>query len=284
MSKLKLQVPEVTYDENTSRQRIAFEAQFIANAVELAKSYLPAIFSNFKTDIKQINLEQKDLIPLDKVQNKLITIIDQLNYVDIKDLELPVCSGFHSNLLVGFGVTEDIIKKMTELHTVIKDFHTYVAVFLTNKDAKKKTVDLTNNNKKIEAIIKSMKDSIATIFLDGSNDNTLTFSKLFTNNNEFKKAVREHNYLNKKIEDDIKIKEVKQLIEEIAEYLDSVMESLKQDKVDSLSPECVKSLSEGTYQVALAAEAFSMGYFKILGIMNIVPGFQNYITENLIRK
>lgn len=284
MGKLKIESTVIHTTHSKARESIAFEAEFIANAVELAKSYLPTIFSNFKSEINTVRLEEKTTLKLSKPHASMVSIINQTNYTDIAKLELPVCEGFESNLSTAFQTVNEILDIMSELEQHIKGFHQYVAVFLTNKDAKKKTQDLTSNNKKIAASLQKLKDAINSMFKEGNSDNILTYSKLFLNNGEFKKAIQQYAVTDKRISESVKINELKLIVDETVDNLESVVKLLKEDKIDNVSPETVKSLSEGSYQVALAAEGYSIAYFKVLAIMNIVPGFENYINDNLISK
>jgi hypothetical protein len=284
MGKLKIEPTVILKTHLKARETIAFEAEFIANAVELAKSYLPAIFSNFKSEVNTVRLEEKATLKLNKPYANMVSIVNQTNYTDIAKLELPVCEGFESNLSVAFQTVNVILDTMGELEKHIKDFHQYVAVFLTNKDAKKKTIDLSSNNKKIETALQKLKDAIGSLFKEGNSDNILTFSKLFQSNGDFKKAIQQYAVTDKRISDSIKINDLKLIVDDTVDNLESVVKLLKEDKIDNVSPETVKSLSEGSYQVALAAEGYSIAYFKVLAIMNIVPGFENYINESLISK
>lgn len=284
MGKLRIENTALETTHIDARKSIAFESQFLANTVELAKTFLPSIFTNFKSEINSVNLEEKSTIKLSNHYTVMLGVIAKTNYSDISNLKLPVCEGFESNLVAAYEKVEQIMVLMKKFENHIKNFHDYVAVFITNKDAKKKTVDLSIKSKELESDIDKLKQILNTLFKEGNSDNSLEYSKLFMNNQEFRKAITQYVILDKKLKEDFNISEIKLTIENTVENLDSIIKSLKENKIENISSETTKSLSEGSYQVAMVAEAYSVAYFKLLAIMNIVPGFENFINESLVTK
>lgn len=283
MSKLKIVVEDNLPSLTLARESIALEAGFISNAVELAKTYLPSIVSNFKSTAGSIKAENKEPKQFTKGQNAMLVVLNKLSYMDLIDVKIQTPIGFDSNLLKAFDKVEEAFALIDKIQTdSITDFHTYLAIFLTNKDAKKNTKDLLPKTKQTIVNTEKLVDVIASMYRDGTNDNMVPFKKLFMSDKEVEKAIYKHKELKEKFTS-INITSIKNQVEEISSLLDSLMGQLKEGKIENISPESLKNISEGTYQVAKSIEAISVAYFKLLGVLDIVPNLELYLTEALIK-
>lgn len=278
MNKFKIQPEPIEYSYNKAMESIAFEAGFIANAVELAKTYLPSIIKHFKTDTGSIKLNEEKVRELSKSSAILIANVNSKKYTELSDIVLPVPGGFNSNLLKAFKTSREIIKGLENLHAIVEQFSLFTATFLTNKDAKKSTKDLTIFRKEVEKQVNDLKVSISSIFEDSHSNVEMKFSDLFSSNNDFKEAIYEHGDVSK-LFSKIKPSELKTLLDSTSDNLDDIIRLIKEGKIDNMSPESLKSFASGTYQAAQAAEAYSVSYYRLLTIMNIVPNIENYFKK-----
>lgn len=265
-----------------ARESISFEAGYVSNAVDLAKSYLPSMVANFKSTAPIFNHDKIEVKKLSKPLSALTLIVGKIDYLDIAEVTITVPEGFQSNLLKAFETSDKIIDSINEVKATIDDFNTYVAIFITNKDAKKNMKDLLPMIKKGKLQASGLIDKVTTMYSEGSKENSMPYKKLFSSNSEFDKAIYKYKTVNDKFLG-ISIPKLKETMLSISENLDTVIDLLKENKIENMSPESLKNLSEGSFQMGSLAESISIAYFKLMGIMNIVPSLENHITTNLIK-
>lgn len=284
MRKLTMQPEPAMVSYSTAMEAIALEANFIANATQLAKQYFPSIVKSFNSLISAVDfskaVKKKEFT---KSQYIILDIVSKTDYEKLKSVRLNTPEGYRGNLLKTFGVVDTSLTVInSQLLPYIQEYKKYLANFVTNKDAKKSLLDMTKVANKTTNDTQKLVSDIAQLFDSGSHIAYQPFESVFENPQEVKKVFTEYQRLNPSFKT-LDIKKIKTEIEQISELLDSVIKQIEGDRIQSLSPEALKSLSEGSYAVAKCAEAIAIVYFKLIAIFNIVPNMEDTITEDLLK-
>lgn len=266
----------------TAMEAIAIEANIVANATQLAQQYFPSVVKQFNSLVSAITYETKvDKKEFTKSQNAILTYVLRSDPDEIAKLLIGVPEGYNNNLLETFKVVEtslDTINK--ELLGYITEYRKYLASFITNKDSKKSLVDLTGISKKTANSTQRLVNDIAGLFNTGSGDARLPFGDVFADKKEVAEVFKQYQKLNPSFKA-LDIKKLKDEIQDISELLESAIKQIDAANFELLSPEVLKSLSEGSYAVAKSAEAIAIVYFKMIAIFNIVPNLENTINEEI---
>ena len=284
MSKLTIKTEPGMVSGTIAMEAIAMEANFIANATQLAQQYFPSVVSQFKSLVGAIQYDTKiNKKEFTKSQHEILGIVSKVDYEKLKALELDVPEGFNYNLLKTFIVVNEALNTVNgELSDYILSYKKYLANFVTNKDSKKSLLDMTSVAKKTTKDTQDLIQNIGKLYQVESLSGKINFSDLFENPHEVEKVFLEYHKTNPKFKT-LDIKKIKSDIEEIAGLLDSVIIQVEKANYDYLTPEVLKSLSEGSYAVAKSAEAIAIVYFKLIAIFNIVPNLENTITKDLLK-
>lgn len=283
MAKLRPE-PELAMISGTSAmEAIALEANFIANAADIARQYFPSIVKQFKTLVGAIdfskNVNKKEFT---KSQASILRLIKDADKAALDSLQLDVPEGFNYNLLKTFSNVDNILSVINDdMVSYIRDYKKYLASFVTNKDAKKSLLDMTTVAKETAKKTQTVVSDTAKMFNVGSSNAKLKFFELFDNIQEVEQAFREYHKLNPKFKT-LDVNKIKTDIEDISEMLDSVITQFNSGKVEYLTPEALKSLSEGSFAVAKSAEAIAIVYFKLIAIFNIVPNMEDSVTADIL--
>jgi hypothetical protein len=276
---LKINVPKQEMTLNKAKEGLALEAQFVNNAVTIAKDYLPAFVKEFKLKIKSApNTENSD-IELPKSLSKLINDLSSLNYIEVKDLLVRVPEGYEHNYLTALNKVFHALDLAEKMYVdSFKVYFKYVSSFLTNKSSKRSTEDLSAGSKQLKIKIDTMLGEIGSLFKNGSVQAEQPFKKLFLNTQEVPKAIQSYSKLAKRLED-FNIEKLHEETKLVSEMLDDIINQIQNGKIENMSSESLKSLTEGSLMIAELIEALSVFYFKTILVLNIVSNLEDFVKK-----
>lgn len=251
-------------------QAIALEASVLSNVVSTIKNLFPDLVHNFRSSFVAATSINKVEIKFSKVEKELIDFLNKHSYINLMDTEITVPEGFNAEFLQAINTMDTNIEAISGLITKdISEFRTYVSTFITNKDTKQSLKDKTSSYNQAKIVIGNINTSFAELYKDNSFETTKPFKVLVKRNSDIEKVFTKLNTTKKNL-NKVDIHALKSQMEDIASLLDTVIKMVNENKVETISPEAITNLAEGTQTIALIAETISASYFRSVGIITAI--------------
>ena len=259
-------VYELQKSADLSLRIIASEAGILSNLANSIKNNFNPIkeFLASSASFTDIMIDKPDL-ELTREQQKLFSKINGTNFVRLSELPVGVMPNMKAKLTDLQPVVEDAIKRIKAFNTeIVTPYYIRLSTFVSNKDAKLSIKDETHIYKKLAQDRESVAKHNATYFSnkDGSGKSTVgdliarsgDLDHVFDHVNRYRSEFRE-----------IHLDSIKDSIKGCVSLLDDIINSISDGTVTEVSPEVVKSLAHGAYEVALQAEFMTALAVVVLG-------------------
>lgn len=277
-----MEISHVASMESTMRV-IALESSVLSNVASTIKNFFPDLVHNFRNSFassSNIDNSEVNLTQYSKLEKELIEYLKKHNYISIMDTMVTVPEGFNAELLAAVTVIDNAVDLITQLvNKDVANFRVYVSTFITNKDTKISLNELTATYNHSKANIKLINDSFAGLYKTNSFDTKKPLKELVSRNTDIERVFHQLAGTKKKLSQ-IDIPAIKAQMEDIASLLDTVIKMVKENKVESVSPEAINNLAEGTQTMALIAETISATYFRSLGIVTAIERLPEELITN----
>lgn len=245
--------------------RIALEANFLSNLVQLIKEALPS----FITRLAGINtsVEQKVLLraldDVERAHKKALSKIPHLNYGLYLDTEIVVPAGFHGNYVAYVDVF------LTELPKLERDVTALLAIlnrqlssYLTNKE---ELISSCNYESQFEAAKETrlaLEDHLKHFF-PGEDDRTRAPLSDVLDRFESLNALTPKLEALRSLVKTVKLETLNAQLKECADLSKLLLERIKEGSLTTVGPNAAKTLSQGLYECAREMESLSALYYRL---------------------
>lgn len=198
-----------------------------------------------------------------------------VQYVNISNLKLDVPGGLCVKYNVYLNSLYPAINRLENIQKLMDEFTAEVGSVLTNKDKQNSTMSNDAKWKSLESEREAAYATIAACF-DGQVGRTkLPYSKLVDRNKDWEEiALKSTDIYSKltKVDRPKLLKSSKHLFE----LLKKVEKMSKVGGFDGVTPEVVRNISEGSYQIASELEFYAVVYYRVETLQHALE--DNYKT------
>lgn len=272
---------ENSNDLRLTMETIALEASVLSNMVQTVKKLFPSLIEGVSGSFTSVkNLEKVELTH-SSLQKDVIKKLGSTSYMDLDKLKVAVPEGFDADYITALDVCSQALDYMEFIkEVVIKDFRIYVSTFISNKDSKISTKDITYKNATNAEKAKQLNEIFSTLYKANSFSIESTYFKLVKRNADVETVFSLHNKIVARLKA-FDLQYVKSEIEDIVSLIDVIIKQVNEDKIESISPEAVKNIAEGTYSLAKQVETVSACYFRISTITVSIDNFTQTMNKRL---
>lgn len=259
---------------------IALESQVLSNVASTLKNIFPSIVEKVKNSFTKTKDLPEIEIKLSTEQAFITNEIHHFKYLDVAELSVNYPEGFIGDYLEYATDLLAIVKSMKDINKDSLDpFFLTLSTFLTNKEEKFSTKDLTQ----FYSNIRKQRQGFIDIIAKHYDHNAPVIAKtkilhLVSRNTDFKTLFTVMNTLKKEAET-INLKLVNDNCSKIAQLLDLVIKRADQGAITNVSPEVLKNLSIGSYEIASEIEFLSIVYYQVLILISAVDAMTSRVNN-----
>lgn len=264
-TELEEEVDPETAKRELKRTNEATQASVDSMAMESLSLALtnavPAIVNGFTAIINSIKPETVG------IETKLDTksIVGKINdypYVNLSQLPLPVPEGMNVKYHRYLEALDAAVTRTERLQSTIDNFIQYTSDILTNSTSRLKTDFNQKGYQQIESEREALYAGLGACFLKGANHAALKYNKVVDRNREWAGIYSKATDLAVRI-NSIDRKKLLKTSNHLKELLNKVKQTAERGGFDVSSPEVIKNLSEGSYQVASELEFYAVCYYRL---------------------
>jgi hypothetical protein len=262
-------------------ESISLEANVLTNAVSTIKNLFPNLLRGISNSFnKQDSLPQVEVL-YTKLQNSALYKLKHVDHLDLDALSVVVPEGFISDYITALKVSMDGINYMNSVaNNVLKNYKVYVSMVISNRDDKTSLRDNSSHYKEYARSRDIINQEFSKLYKSNSFEVSRPFTKLIRRNSDVNVVFHETNKLLDLLKM-IDIRNVKDQTNSISDLLQIVIDQVEAKKIDNVSPETLKNLATGAYEVAKQVETFSACYFRIKTIVESIDVFTKQLDSYL---
>lgn len=272
---------EAHHDLRLTMETISLEANVLSNMVQTVKRMFPSLVAGVSSSFSTVKQMDKPEIQFSKLQDDVLEKIVSVSYMDLDKFKVRVPEGFNSDFLTSLEACEQGIDYMQYVKdVVVKEFRIYLSSFISNKDTKISTKDITYKFHPHASKRNAINDTFSTLYKDNSFEAGALYPDLIKRNADLKTLFERQNAITAKLLA-FDIAALKTEIEDISSFIEIIIKQCQEDKVENISPEAVKNMAEGTYEIASQIETVSACYFRIKTIVVSIDDFTKSLQTRI---
>lgn len=257
---------------------IAMEANLLADTLQTIKKFVPSLIHGVKDKVHYIFSKFGKIEEITKDQRKAIELLKSAEYTTLADLSVFVNEGYQGKLVDYVDALDKVVDHMFSVVNIVKEYKTFLSIILTNKEKQKSLEDsrFIYNNSQDEG------DNIDHLLVKFNKKNSyktkVTFKEVFDRNSDVEVFIKKMQALRRKV-DTIDLNALKNDVDTTTSILDMFIKQVTSGDISDVSPEVLKNLSTGAYQVAKDVEWFAAGRYRIIVATSTV----NTLVEKLTK-
>jgi len=257
--------------------RLALESTALESFSETVRRIVPSLSSSLKTfaaNSKAVFANQRGVSNFNYSEaefESLVRTLEGHKYTNLMDLRFYIPEGFKGNITAYAVALQNAQKHVSATAAdVVVPYNIFISKLLTNPIAVKDTRLQMINLGKIKQAREFLKAQLGEYFQPGSTASTCKLGDAVTSNSDWK-PLRE---TLKIINNDFDPKLVKQLnnsVDDSSMLLDELSNCTRESGLRDISPQTLRTLGDGTLEVAREVEFFSLVNYQI-GVLLTVMG------------
>lgn len=252
------------------REVVALEAFAISDVAGLLKRVFPSVTEGITSFVGRFSPNEPG-VSLTSDQSFLLRELPKHNYLDVADLTAYKPAGLAVPLIDYVEALKPAAERAAEtFHKYLPGYTMILSRLINDESFQLASSDLTRDFANLEKEREKLYKNIGDCFKKGDTGTTTTYEKLVKRNGDWKEVIAftEHmtNTMNK-----VDRKLLNKKIEETVELLSVLAAKIERGELQKVSPQVVKALSEGAYQLGAELEFFSVVYYRLMeltGTMN----------------
>jgi hypothetical protein len=264
-----LQIDEVVRPHASVLHVLNLEAMSLTNMVGSIKNLFPSFAqklkdtSNIVVTIPEVKVEMTD------AQEFVLKNVHVKEFMDLADLQIQTPEGFSGSYVDYSALLYEISKQnSTIIEDVLRPFSTYLSQFISNKDSKLSTRDITQRYFDAESKVKMYTARLGKFRENGTSGLT-TLGKVVSRKADIA-AVYSNTYLITKSLENTNLKEVQKLVDHCHALLNMIVDQAVKGSIESVTPEVARNLAYSAEHVAEEIEFIALVHFKALGFVQSV--------------
>lgn len=263
-----------------SLKKISMESTMLSNMTSTIVNFFPGLFEKLSSSFAMAEQIEVVEIKYTTEQKFVINNIQDKLYLDFSELKVSIPEGFKGQYV---DYSEVLLESTKGMHTVIENilrpYITYLSQFLSNKDAKLGTKDMTP----VYAGMARHRDA-AMLAMDKFRSNS-TISSAKIGDVISRKAdiarVYDTTYQLTKLLKNIDLRSVKDCVKQCVDLLNIVVEQAQTGDIKNVTPEVTRNLAFGAAEVAREVEYLAVLHYRamglVIGVDDMTEKLSNYI-------
>lgn len=278
MSKIQIDNSQTNLSLESQLERLALEANFLANVIDVFKNVLPNLTSHITTLVGSIKADDNS----DTIKNavKAFTELDKklkyAEYVTYSKTLVSVPEGFKGNLLDYIHLLDKLTPEVYNgINETLTEYKAILSTFITNKDAKIGLKDETRFFTQLEKHRLEVVSQLDKFFPADSNVSKAYLGDTISRFTEVHELVTAIKALDKKhVAQNIANMDNK--IKECVDLLNVIIASINEKGIENVSGNASMNISKGAYEVAKYVEFVTVFRFKT---MQAIASVDKLITQ-----
>ncbi len=259
---------------STGSRQLALEAQVLGNMVQSVAKFFPSVFEDFNEGaskyLSNISAWSFDASKLQGFLKREIPYLKELSQVPFEEMEnfkVPVPEGFKGALVpYTTMLIEDKDYFYDTFVPALENFYVILSSVATNKDARMSLRDDAQAYKKL-ADMRTARDKAHLKFFGSNNDIGLKFPIAFPAVSDVEVYYSKLNELSTHDHSQL-LKMIKDKIVSIGAVINSLVDMTETGTIKNMTPEVVKSLQAGTYEMASQIEFFAIYMYRCSSLLS----------------
>lgn len=253
-----------------------------ANVAEFFSGLGPSITASFQQSTALEGLPKIE--GLGKVENEFLALLDNHLYASVRELRLYVPSGFKGSLVDYSNALLESVKYCQAFPgTTLREYTAEMARLTAFKDAPLGTKDHTSVFEALQKTRAELDKKVATFFDSSmSAKSETTVGKCFSQNKEWIELFNTVHAIERTI-NSLNMHAIQEEVKKAEGCLDILYERAQAGKFDHASPEVLRNLGKGAYQIAQELEFLSVTYYRALTLREAIKASVNKLIEIMSR-
>lgn len=256
---------------------IALESNVLTNMVQTIAKVFPSIAEKVTNMFAVTEELPKLTFAFSKEQKFVIENMHNVQYLDLADQKVFVPENFSGNITDYGKLLELLVNKHRKNATEgLQNFNIYLSQFLSNKDAKVSTLDVTGVYYDIH---KDRDDSISSLtnFSSDNNETSVPLGKIISRKDDLRILFDSKGSIQRQIEN-IDLKELNAGVKKCVDLINLIVDQIEKGSITNVTSETTKNLAYGASEVAKEIEFFAVLYFRVIGFITCVDSIS--LTSN----
>lgn len=269
---------------STALESVAIEADVLANLTSTVKKFFPSLVEELAPAMTALNGLvdfKKTTTELSKLDNKIVSEAKALHFDELAPVILPVPEGF-TGIVSDYQDTIlaalEYVKK-TSIEAV-NDFYVELAAVVSNKNMKIGLRDTTAGTKELTKSRELEIEAVSAFFNKASNVSTQTYKTAVGQHANLPEIFKKEAQIKDKLEG-VKPQELNKRVKDISHVMDTLIKHVEQGHVEQLSPEVVRNLAEGMYEIANQVEFVAVTYYRAMALLTSIEGIRASMIKRL---
>lgn len=262
-------------------ETISLEAGVLTNMVDTVKRLFPSLIDGVKLSFAKVGDLESPTMVFTKDQKNLIEKMKNVSFMDLNNFTVTVPEGFSATYIDALVSCDKALDYIESVKTVLlKEFRVYLSVFISNKDTKISSKDITFKFASYKANREAINGDFAKHYKDNSFEASVKLPVVIKRNADLAEMFNLANKVNARLKT-IDLQGLKSEIQDIVELIETISSLAQRDKIETISPEAIKNISEGAYECATQVETVAACYFRVMTILKSVDDFTGKLMKQV---
>ena len=251
------------------REVVAVEAFAVSDVAGLLKKIFPVVTENFGSFVGMFDTPA-EVAALSPSHRKMSTDVVKHQYIDMADLTAYKPPGLSTNYLVYLEALEPAVEHVIQtLGKLAPEFTLLLSRLINQEDYQRSSIFNEAEFKKIEKKREDILKMIGNNFKKGATDVKTTVGNVVSRNADWNLVFNKLEMLNTGIAK-VDRKNIARTVKDISDLMDALKTKISNGEMKSVSPEIVRYISEGAYQLASEIELYSVIHYRLLELSGTV--------------
>lgn len=260
------------------RAVVALEAFALEDTSGLLHRVFPAIQSGFRELYDLISPTDPTVAPLSSEQKHFLELIAGRNYVSLSPLPARVPVGLKVPYLVYGEALSQAVVNASQIVDQLSLYTLFLGQLITSHDHQFSAEYGPAYYKKLQAARDLDNQQLGACFQPGSSKADRTFGDVVSRNADWKSVFTLTSRVSEQM-NSVNRRTLNKKIEEAGQLLDVLEKKIARKELEGVTPQIIKELSEGAYQMAEQLEMYSAVWYKVQAFVTAV----NHSTGVVIR-
>lgn len=258
----------VDRDIRLNLEALALSTDTLRNAIEVAKDFLPNILNRLKEISNTVDdyLSQTNLTANKLVSEKpmLIRASSELSFLTFGDRYVTVPENFNGYLLEYGEALSACLKEVIPMQSeILSGYNRSLSMFLSNKDDRESFISHDEVYKKAEAKRLAINKLISNFFGIYNGRAKLEIKKVLRKLGELPHLIDTLRIIGDNSKPSV-IHSMNDNLKECTAKLDMIIKRIRENAYEIVSPERLRALSEGAFEIGKFCEMVSLLYYQAM--------------------
>lgn len=268
------------YSHEEFLERLALESSIKTNVIAFFQDALPSLTQKLKGYVSSLKFEEQhpNIQSIEKDYADLEHAHLEKRFLLHRDILVQVPEGFKGEFLPYVHALDAMGAKLYEqTHQLLTEYRFVLSSILTNQEQRTSLKDLTASYEKVAAARSKLEHGIAPFFEDSAVSRARLISVLpsFREGRELVRATKRLNQYT-----DVKqLRTLQQSVKEVVEVIDVLEAQVAKSDMTEISPEIVKNIGLGAYELAQHIDKVVVFHYAVLSIIGCVEQLMKKMKE-----